>query len=56
MAGAIACILSLKRRTHIFMADAGDSAIKAAGGKTNIFTVIGQVIFYVFPRGGLTRD
>lgn len=55
LAGAIACILSCKRSTHIFMADAGDSAIKAVGRKTNIFTVIGQVIFYVYPRGGLTR-
>lgn len=34
LAGALACILSLKRRTHIFM----DSVIKAVGRKTNIFS------------------
>lgn len=56
LVGAIACIFSLKRRTHIFMADSGDSAIKAVVRKTNIFTVIGQVIFYVYPRGGLTGN
>lgn len=38
LAGALACIFSLKRRTHIFMADAGDSVIKAVGRKTNIFS------------------
>lgn len=38
LAGALACIFSRKRRTHIFMADARDSAIKAVGRKTNIFS------------------
>lgn len=36
LAGALACIFSLKRRAHLFMADAGDSVIKAVGRKTNI--------------------
>lgn len=40
----------------IFIPNAGEIAIKAVGGMADILTVIGQIIFYVFPREDLTED
>jgi hypothetical protein len=36
-----------KGRANVFIANAGETAIKAVGRKADIFTVIGQVIFYI---------
>lgn len=41
---------------HIFIADAGEIAIKAVGRTADILTVIGQIIFYVYPRKDLTKE
>ena len=45
-----------KGRLHIFIANAGEIAIKAVGRTADILTVIGQIIFYVYPREDLTKD
>lgn len=42
-------------RVHIFIANAGGIAIKAVGRMADILIVMGQIIFYVFPREDLTK-
>lgn len=41
---------------HIFIANAGEIAIKAVGRVADILTVIGQIIFDSYPREDLTKD
>lgn len=41
---------------HVFIANAGEIAIKAVGRMADILTVIGQIIFYVYPRKASTKD
>lgn len=43
-------------RMHVFIANAGEIAIKAVGRMADILTVIGQIIFYIYPREDLTKD
>lgn len=45
-----------KGRMHVFIAHAGEIAIKAVGRTADILTVIGQIIFYIYPREDLTKD
>lgn len=41
---------------HIFIANAGEVAIEAAGRMADILTVIGHIIFFIYPREDLTND
>lgn len=41
---------------HVFITNAGEIAIKAVGRMADILTVIGQIIFYVYPRKDSTKD
>lgn len=47
---------SKKGRMHVFIANAGEIAIKAVGRMADILTVIGQIIFSVYPRKDSTKD
>lgn len=40
----------------IFIANAGEIAIKAVGRTADILTVVGQIIFCVYRREDLTKD
>lgn len=44
-----------KGRTYIFVASAGEIAMKAVGRMADILTVIGQIIFNIYPRKDLTK-